>query len=311
MKPVLIALALLSVLSARTAQAGGPRVTTDIPPVHSLVAQVMDGVGTPDLLLPPGASPHHYSMKPSEAVALARSRVIFQVGGGLTPCLGGAIATLAPDAISIRLIDTPGTIRLAYRDTKDFANHAHDDGTGNESAHHGHGTGVMDTHAWLDPVNARVWLDTIAMELARADPDNAPRYRRNAAVAKAGIDTLMAEVTKRLTPVMGRRFVVFHDAFHYFEERFGIEATAAIAVGDAAAPGPARIEMVLAQVASLNVACVFTEPQFDAKLVTAVTEGTGTRIGVLDPLGAGLAPGKGLYAKLIMDLAVNLADCLD
>ena len=135
-------------------------------------------------------------------------------------------------------------------------------------------------------------------------------YLDNAAAAKAELDTLATEIDARLAPVRGRPFIVFHDAFHYFERRFSIEAVGAVALSDARAPGPARITRIRERIRAVNAVCLFREPQFRAALVATVAEGTGIRIGLLDPLGAGLQPGPDLYPNLLRDLADSIARCL-
>jgi zinc transport system substrate-binding protein len=288
---------------AGAARAETPSVAADIAPVHSLVARVMDGVGTPALIVPPGSSPHGHAMRPSEAAALQDADAVFWIGPDLTPWLGDAIASLAPDAAAVALLEAPGTTELAARDGALFD--AEED---HESDSHAHGP--HDPHAWLDPLNARVWLGAIAEELAAVDPGNAAAYRGNAAAGQAEIDALVAEVEATLAPVRGHGFIVFHDAYQYFENRFELPAAGAIALSDAARPGPARVEEIRDRVAGAGVTCVLAEPQFNPDLVETVIEGTSLRSATLDPLGAGLPAGPDLYPQLLRDLATTLAACL-
>lgn len=146
--------------------------------------------------------------------------------------------------------------------------------------------------------------------MSEADPDNAAIYSRKAEEGQAELDALIEETDAELAPLEGRGFVVFHDAYHNFEHRFGIEAAGAIAVSDAAPPSPARVAEIRAAVERMDAACVFAEPQFEPGLVATVTGGTGARTGVLDPLGADLEPGPRLYPALLGNLADSLADCL-
>ncbi len=300
-----------------------PKVATDIPPVHSLVARVMLGVGAPDLILPPGASPHGYSMRPSEARALADADVVIWTGAALTPWLGRAIETLAPQATTLELLGVPGTILLGFREGATFERHDHggmEDGHGSgvtghdakpEDQHHDDAHGAVDPHAWLDPQNAELWLDAIAGTLGRADPEHADAYARNAADAQADLDALTREISTMLDPIRGRPFIVFHDAYHSFEARFGLEAAGAVSLGDGSTPSPARVAAIRGAVRDTGAACVFAEPQFAPSLVETVVEGTQARAAVLDPLGAMLAPGPELYPALLRQLAEDLRDCLD
>ncbi len=281
----------------------GPDVVVSIAPVHSLAARVMQGAGTPRLLLPPGASPHDHALRPSDAAALERAALVFWVGPGLEPWLERPLTILATGARVMRLADTPGLTRLALREGAVFE--AHDHGLGPD-----HGEDETDPHFWRDPMNAKLWLGAIAAALAEADPSRRALYLANAEAARAEFDALAAAIDARLAPVRGRPFVVFHDAFHYFGHRFGIEAAGAVALGDARAPGPARIARIRDRIRALGAVCLFREPQFRSALVATVAEGTGVRIGLLDPLGASLPPGPDLYPELLRGLADSLAGCL-
>lgn len=283
--------------------AAGAEVVASIAPVHSLVARVMQGAGEPYLLLPPGASPHHHALRPSDAAALERAALVFRVGPRLEPWLDRPLEVLAAGAQVVRLEDTPGLTRLALRAGGVFDSHGHADGAAPEHDR-------TDPHLWLDPMNAKAWLGAIAATLARADPGNRALYLANADAAGGEIDTLVAEIDARLEPVRGRPFVVFHDAFQYFGHRFGIAAAGAVMPGDARAPGPARVARIRRLIHDLGAVCLFRDPQFRASLADTVAMGTGARVGLLDPAGIGLPPGPGLYPELLRGMADGLAGCL-
>ena len=293
--------ALLSAL-AGAAAADAPRVAADVAPVHSLVARVMDGVGEPALILPPGASPHDHAMRPSEASALQDAQAVFWVGPALTPWLDDAIATLAPDAAAVPLLEAAGTSALPFREGAVFG----EDGHGEE----GHDHGGVDPHAWLDPENAKAWLDAIAAELSRLDPADAAAFRANAAAGRAEIDAAAADVEAALAPVRDARFVVLHDAFGHFERRFGIAALGAVSDADAAPPSPARLSAIREAAARVGATCVLAEPGSDPGLLAAVAEASGARTAVADPLGGAIEPGPALYPQLLRDLGQAMAGCL-
>ena len=361
-------LSVATTLMAGPAMADVPDVAVDIAPVHSLVARVMAGVGTPDLIVAPGASPHEYSLRPSEAAALQEAELVFWVGPGLTPWLADAIDTVASGAEATALLEVEGVTRLPIREGALFEAHAHDHGAaeaaqdghdaedhahddhGEKHAHKGHDSeghddhahddhgdrghaehgddhahdeaghdnhdhaghdhGAHDPHAWLSPDNAAVWLTTIAAGLSQADPDNAVAYYANATEARAELETLSDEIDARLDPVRDGRFIVFHDAYQYFEDAFDLPAAGAISISDATDPSPARVAEIRTRVADQGVSCVLAEPQFDPGIVTAVMEETEAGTGVLDPLGSDLAPGPDLYPQMLRNLAGTLADCL-
>lgn len=306
------------------AAADVPRVAVDIPPVHSLVAKVMGERGDPKLLIQPGASPHGYSLRPSEAKTLDEADLVIWVSNGLTPWLSDPIENLAGDARHLELMDVPEITTLEYREGETFAlntanEHGHTHGSEEHDGHdhhnhednHDHSHTGMDPHAWLDPANARRWLDVIAEQLSEIDPDNAAYYRENAAQGKEDLTSLQEHIQNSLTNSANTRFIVFHDAYQYFEEAFNVHAAGAISIGDASSPSPARIETLQTLVNDENIQCVFSEPQFNPQMVNNVFSDTSAYIGVMDPLGVGLTLDAGLYDALLEQLANEIARCTD
>jgi zinc transport system substrate-binding protein len=162
----------------------------------------------------------------------------------------------------------------------------------------------------LSPQNAGAWLNVIAAQLSAADPDNAGAYFANAAAARTEMEALSAEVAATLAPVRGGSFIVFHDAYQYFETDFDFPAAGAISLSDASDPSPARIAEVQTRIVNEGIDCVLAEPQFNPGLVATVLGGTEAKTGVIDPLGADLTPGADLYPALIRNMASTLAECL-
>jgi zinc transport system substrate-binding protein len=332
----LLILSLTTALSGGLASAEVPQVAVDIAPVHSLVTRVMDGVGAPTLVIQAGASPHEYNLRPSEAQALQDANLVFWIGSDLTPWLADAIQTLAPNASTTALLESEGTIELEFRESALFEAHAHDDHDEDKHADHDdhddhdedkhadhddhddhdedkhadhddHGT--HDPHAWLSPQNAKTWLNVIASKLSAADPKNAGIYFSNAAAGQTEIDALIAEVNVTLKPVRGMNFIVFHDAYQYFENDFDFPASGAISISDASDPSPARIQEIQGRISNEGIDCVLAEPQFNSGLVATVMDGSEAKTGILDPLGAGLQPGAKLYLELIRNLSKALRNC--
>ncbi len=340
-------LAILLAAAAGTARADVPRVAVDIAPVHSLVAQVMQGVGTPDLIVPADASPHHYALKPSQSGTLAGAGLLVRIGGGYTPWLEESASALAPDAAGLVLMEVPGTEVLPLREDAVFAasadadghehedehehEHEHEDEHAHEGDHahedhdehdhddhgyddHGHGhdhSGMIgDPHAWLDPHNAAVWTRAIAEALAAEDPENAETYRANAEAGVKALEDLDAELRTTLEPARGKTYVVLHDAYQYLGTHYGVDALGAISASDNTAPGPRRVEEIRAAISWSGVECIFAEPQQDTRLITLAAEGTGARIGRLDPLGSGIPTGPEHYTETMRALAGSMVDCL-
>ena len=286
-----------------------PKVVASVVPVHSIVAAVMGDRGTPDLLLKGSMSEHRAVFTPSQIAALGDADLVFIVGRGLEAKLAQISGTDAVNGKSfIELSNAPGIVTRPIREGGAWEPdaHAHDHG----DAHAADGVLAFDPHVWLDPENAKAMAREVAAELAKADPANAGAYATNEKAFEAEVDKTAAAVAAELAPVKDRPFIVFHDAFQYFEKRFGLAGAGAISDVSAQPPSAERLTEVRGKIASAHAACVFREPQFDDRLVQTVIEGTGAREGVLDPLGADLEPGPGAYPQLLRNLAAALKDCL-
>lgn len=296
-----------------------PAVVTDIAPVHSLAARVMQGVGTPALIVRPGASPHEYSLTPAEAGALQNADVVFWVGPGLTPWFETRVEGLAPNALSIALLDLPETQVLPRREGALFEAHSHEDEAHEEHAdhegyeghegHEGHAAAGVDPHAWLDPLNASAWMVYMAEELARLDPEHADAYRANAVAGAAELTTLYSKIGADMAPLKGRKFLVFHDAYQYFEARFGLSAAGAINLSDATKASAARVADLRHAAEEGGITCAMSEPQFNDKLIDSVF-GDLVKKGVLDPLGTPFEPGPDLYPQTLGAMAAAFTECL-
>ena len=434
-------------------------VVASVKPVHSLVSGVMEGVGKPDLIVKGAASPHTYSLKPSQAKQLEEADLVFWMGHELESFLEKPLEAISSRAKVIELIDSPGLKKLDMWEGGAFDEHGHEEdgehseegqdehaGEGhafewagvfklpagdytwtfakvdgdyadpmmkmvflptssdgeegieeqeevaerlirsqssvrrnhdgrltpneenayqlvfdanrnvtelritikNEGAyafftehmpfefeadehflknasgkdieptaqepeaghHHHHGHGEFDVHVWLDPENAKVLVQEIKQALVELDPGNAGTYEANAKNLMVKLDRLISEISSTLASSKGKGFVVFHDAYQYFEERFGMTAVGSITVSPEVVPGASRIRELKDKIVELDAHCVFSEPQFQPKIVFTVAEGTQANTGVLDPLGASIADGPELYFTLIRDMANSLQECL-
>ena len=319
---------LLAALAASPAVAA-PQVVTDIAPVHSLTAAVMEGVGAPALLIPGDASPHHFDLRPSDAAGLAEADLVIWVGPGLTPWLEEPLETLAAGATHLTLLDTEGWTAREIGEAEDahghdaaHEDHAHEDAHGHEDDHahedehgheddHGHDhAGGVDPHAWLDPAVAKAWAAHIAEALAGADPDNAAQYRANAAALADEMDALADEVAAQLVPAQGRAFLEAHAALGYFAARFDLVSAGSVSDSHDAAPGPAHLAELRDRIADEGITCLLTEPGPDRGWTDVLTEGTALRTAQVDATGALLTPGADLYPAMIRALGTALADCL-
>lgn len=289
-------------LSGLPASAAAPKVVVSIKPLHSLAIGVMDGIATPDVLIKGSASVHAYALKPSEASALRRADIVFWIGPQFEAFLEKSVAGKKG---ARALGDIPGLKRLSARSGGVWEGQTDPhDADPHDSAHH-------DGHIWLDPANAKVLVAAMAETLAAADTDNAARYRANAVAVAARIDALDADLKAQLTPVQDKPYVVFHDAYQYFERRYGLRAVGSVTVSADRAPGARRVLEIKKKLSDLGAACIFAEPQFAPTLVNALAQDDKIATGMLDPEGSTLAPGADLYTTLMRNLASNLIACLN
>ncbi len=295
MRRLLATLMLLVSLPTAAARAEPPRIIADIAPVQSLVAMVMGEVSTPDVLLPPNASPHDHSLRPSEAAALARADLVVWIGPDLTPWMAGTITRLAGRADILTLAEAPGTTRLPLRTGPDLA---------------GRVKNRTDPHLWLDPDNAAAWLDAIAGALTRLDPAHASTYAANARAGQARITAARDAAARVLAPVRAQPLLLDHDWFQYFQARFGLNVVGALSGSEAAQPGPARL-LALARIvrASQSQICILAEPPVKLSAFRPVLGSAVPRVAEADPLGSALTPGPDLYPALIGTLAEAIASC--
>ncbi|MFO0998263.1 MAG: zinc ABC transporter substrate-binding protein [Alphaproteobacteria bacterium] len=309
-------LAALAVLVEPAAVSAAPRVVASILPIHSLVAGVMEGVGVPVLIVKSTGSEHGYALKPSDARALKEADVVFWIGEDLETFLVKPLAALPKTARQVPLSATQGLTLYPNRiggpwDVEASGSlHGKNDGPGGgATAHEAHGH-EMDMHLWLDADNARRLVETMVESLSAADPANAPRYRQNGAQLIERITSLDAQLKGRLKPVAGIPYVVFHDAYQYFERRYGLAAVGSITTSPERAPSAKRLAAIRAKITQARARCAFAEPQFSGAIVRTVVEGTEARTGQLDPIGATLAPGPEAYFELLRNLAGSFLACL-
>ena len=309
-------------------------VVTSIKPIHSLASYVMDGVGKPDVIVDGYNSPHGFSLKPSHAKMIEKADLIIWVGEDLEAFLEKPLNTIAKKAVNIEIMDLSGIKKLKFREKNIFEGHddhghghkekkhddhghghkekKHDDHGHKKAKHDDHGHdkhahGEHDPHVWLDPMNAKVIIKEIENQLVKLDPDNSSKYKTNSKKAQSELDNLTKNIKRDLKENL--RFVVFHDAYQYFENRFGIKVLGALTVNPDVLPGAEQLSEIREVIEHENVNCIFSEPQFNPDIINAIAMDTNVKTGVLDPLGATLEPGKDLYFDLIRNISKSFKGC--
>ena len=286
------------------ARAGGtPRVVASIAPLHSLVSAVMLGVESPLLLLHGGQSPHTFSLRPSDARALDGADVLFWIGPALEQPLQRILPNLRVTR-SVAMLEAAGVELLPARELGDSDDAHHD-----HAAPDGGETAFVDPHLWLSPGNAIAMSKEIARVLSQVDPANAGRYDVNAAQLVQRLTTLDKDLRVKLSDATAP-YAVFHDAYQYLEQRYGLHATGTVTTHAERSPGAAHLHALRASLVSGRVRCLFSEPQFQPRMVAALSEGLPIRHAILDPLGSDIPPGPDAYFLLMRSIADTLTDCL-
>ena len=381
-----IALSTFSFLSIPLSAKADINVMASIKPVHSIVSMVMGKTGKPGLIVDGAASPHTYSLKPSQAQEIAKADVIFWIGHTLEPFLEKPLDTIGANALQIELMDTAGIEKFEFREGGAFEGHGdhdghddhddhddhdedhddhdedhddhdedhddhddhdedhddhddhdedhddhakhdededdHDDHDDHDEDHddhddhddhsgHGHAEGESDPHIWLDPQNAKTVLAHVAHVLGDVDPANKETYEANADAAIQRVDKLISSIEMDLGSHKDGGFILFHDGYQYFERRFGLQAAGAISINPDVAPGAKRMSEIRKVLSNPDVKCVFTEPQFEPKIVTAILDGTDKKSVEIDPLGANIKAGPDLYFTLLQKMSASFKTCLN
>ena len=349
LKKTPLIISFLSFITFITSVNADVKVVASIKPIHSLASYLMDGVGKPDLIVDGYASPHGFAMKPSHAKMLQEADLIFWVGEDLEAFLEKPLKSIAKKAEKIELMATKNLNVLKFRERNIFDEHDHDDhghddhakkkddhddhdhdkkakkdddhdhehdhdshakkedGHDDHDDHDGHHHGEFDPHIWLDPINAKVILNEMVEHLIENDAANASIYKKNLDKALNELDKLTMNVMTDLNKSTAS--IVFHDAYQYFEERFNVNVLGAFTVNTDVMPGAEQLKEIREIIEHDNVSCVFSEPQFNPDIINAVAKDMNIKTGVLDPLGATLNPGKGLYFDLIKNMSSSFKGC--
>lgn len=297
-----------------------PRVLASIKPVQQIATAVLDGIAPVDVLLPPGASPHSYALRPSDRRLIEEATRIYWVG----PELETFLQALFDDAGSARALMQDAELQLrryAERDQmaepagQSHSEHDHDQAHGqdhhDQHDDHDHGPGSLDTHVWLSPQNALAMARYMAADLGQLYPQHAAQMDDNLQAFATRLAQLDSRLQQRFAALQKRGYFVFHDAYGYFEDHYGLQALGVFSVSHEIQPGARQVNALREQLQHSGAVCVFTEPQFSPRLVHSLTRDLPVRSGVLDPLGVDIAPGSQGYLQTIEQLAESLAGCLE
>jgi len=297
-----------------------PRVLTSIKPLQLIAAAVQEGLGTPDVLLPSGASPHHYSLRPSDLRRVNDADLVYWIGPDLESFLPAVLDGRKGKSVAVQ--DTQGLYLRHFGE-----GHRHDDepledqSEGHDEKEHAtqlqignhdqlHRLGTLDAHLWLRPENARLIAERMATDLTLADPGNATRYQANLDAFEQRLKNLDIKLKAQLTPLAGKPFFVFHQAFDYFEEAYGLQHAGVFAISAEVQPGARHVAEMRDRLKAAGPSCVFSEPPIRPRLAQTLSEGLPVHFAELDALGFGLKPSFNSYEQLLTNLSDGLAGCL-
>jgi zinc transport system substrate-binding protein len=286
-----------------TAADASVRVLTSIKPLQLIAAAVQDGIAVPEVLLPPGASPHNYALRPSDVRRAQEADLLYWIGPDMETFLLRVLSGRSKASVPVESL--PG---MHLRHFTASAEHHDDD----EDEHdHDHRPGSVDAHLWLSSVNARVIAAKMAADLSQADPANAARYESNVKAFSARLDALDAKIKQRVAGISGKQYFVFHEAFDYFEEAYGLKHAGVFAVSSEVQPGAQHVAAMRARLTEFGKTCVFSEPPLRPRLADTLSAGLPVRLAELDGLGGYTPATAEGYEQLLSKLADDLAGCLE
>ena len=319
-------------------------VISTIQPINSLVSAVIGNTGKSITIIPSEQSPHDFKLKPSDVKVLQNGNIIFYVSNHLESSITKVFKNLPKNIKLINLMEESGVNHLAIRDNDAWERHDHhghddhddhdkhgkkhddhddhdkhgkkhddhDDHDKHGKKHDDHDDHEKedDVHVWLSPDNAIKIVQKVNKVLSLYFPENSKIYNDNTTKFIDKIKNLKMELVRELSPIKNKPYIVFHDAYQYFEKTFELNAVGSVALEGDIASSPKQISLIKDKIVKSKALCVFQEPQFDSKLVKIVVEGTDAKIGTLDPLGVNISENKDFYLQLITNMAKSLKECL-
>ena len=325
-KSIIFGLSILfSSFSAHADVSTDIKVVTTIKPLHSLISRIMETRGEPQLIIEGTNNPHTFVFKPSHAKMIEEADIVFWIGEDLEAFMEKPLNSLAKDTKKIGFMDSESIEKIEFREKNIFDDHdGHEDeheGHEDDDDHghkdddhdddhkdaHAHAHGEFDPHIWLDPENAKEMVKIIRDELIKIDPEGQRQYSVNTAGATLELDNLINSVEKELSKDIS--YIVFHDAYQYFENRFGVIPAGALTLNPDVLPGAKQIADIQDVINDKGIKCIFSEPQYNPKIIETLGNDMNVSTGVIDPLGAFIDAGPTMYVELINGIANSIKEC--
>ena len=286
------------------------KVVTTIKPIHSLVAGVMDGLGSPSLIVDGSNSPHNFSLKPSHAKMIEDAEIIFWVGEDLETFMIKSLESIANNATKVSFMDLDNITKLKFKEENILEVEGYDDDHDDHDDHDNHdkhADGEFDAHIWLDPKNAIEIVNEIAKTLSLKDPNKKNVYYSNAEKLNHSLNELIEKINLSINK--DARFIVFHDAYQYFEKRFDVSSAGALILNEEALPSAKKVSEIHKIIKKQNINCIISEPQFNPNIIKSIAQDFSILTRSFDPLGSSFDTNKNLYFEMILSLSNSLKDC--
>ncbi|PWI35028.1 zinc ABC transporter substrate-binding protein ZnuA [Vibrio albus] len=291
---------LLTCVVALPAQA--TKIVVSIKPLQLITYDIAYGVSEPELLISANASPHTYALKPSDIKKIAAADLLVWFGPDLESFLTNAVKK-SSNALELSASET--LLLRAFEEQESHEEHGHE-----SHGHEGHNHGMYDPHIWLGPEQARQVAQIIAERLSEVDPENAAIYAENYQNFSLNLEKTVNEIREQLAPVKGDGYYVFHDAYGYFEQYFGLNNLGHFTVSPDRKPGAKTLIHIRSELKKGKAKCVFAEPQFEPAVIQTVIRGSDVNSGTLDPLATDIVTKQGSYFTFLHSLADEYTRCL-
>ena len=277
------------------------KIITTIKPIHSILLNIVDS--DVELLLNNNSSPHDFKLKPSDMKKITDSDVLIYIDESIESFIERPLNTLGEDTKTIKILGNADLSLLPIREGGVWEEEDYGD-------HHEHNHGAYDAHIWLGTKNVIKLTKFFVKELSKISPDKKNIYKSNAKEFIKKVSKTNKDLSAKLDSINNEPYIVFHDAYQYFEADYSLNSVGSISLNPDISPTPKRIQEIKTKIEKDNVVCLFREPQFPSRIVQTVIQETNAKEGELDPLGFDLTPGKNLYFELVTNLSKNLHECL-
>ena len=308
------------------------QIVTTIKPIHSLITKIVGDTVVVEYLVQGKSSVHNYQLKPSQIKILSQAKILFYVGGPIDSYLISFLRSNS-QIKKIHLLNYPKLITLEAIETEEEGHHhsleeeeehhhsleeeeEHHHSLEEEEEHHhsfiasSKDAKIKDPHIWLATENAKVILQIIYQELIKLYPKQQNIFERNLSTAIKEMVVLKENISKRLAPIQNENYLVFHNAYRYFENEYNLNSALSVyGLNQQSSFSAKRWQKIISKIKQQNISCILGEVQFDKKIVNTLSEKYSLKTGNLDPIGSLVPAGKNAYNQTMLNIANELVNC--